>query len=192
MDLFLTVAAQRLAVPLDLLSIFFGRNFSMLSQSRNFWRQCVLSLFSRASANSRRQVKRQRQTARVAVAEVLEGRALLSISGFAGPTGVTYTAQDPAALVTTTTSNTTATPSGSVRATWSQLADIYTASGGGSAGFIEVRITAGGVVGDSLGLRNSVTSVHSSTAGSGGGATTLTNISTTVTAARRDSAMVER
>ena len=155
----------------------------MLSQSRNFWRQCVLSLFSRASANSRRQVKRQRQTARVAVAEVLEGRALLSISGFAGPTGVTYTAQDPAALVTTTTSNTTATPSGSVRATWSQLADIYTASGGGSAGFIEVRITAGGVVGDSLGLRNSVTSVHSSTAGSGGGATTLTNISTTVTAA---------
>ena len=51
----------------------------MLSQSRNFWRQCVRSLFSRASKNRLRTVKRQRRESGAVVAEVLEGRALLTV-----------------------------------------------------------------------------------------------------------------
>ena len=155
----------------------------MLTQSRNFWRRCVQSLFTRASAGAVRKVKRQRRPSRAAAVEVLEGRALLSLTGFNSTVAGVYTALDPAGLVTPTTSDTrTATTSGSVRATVTAIADIYKTSGGGTAGRVAVTITAGGASGDSLGIASTVTSTHSSTAGSGGGATSLAGYNTTVTA----------
>ena len=114
---------------------------------------------------------------------MLEGRALLALTGFNSTVAGVYTAQNPAGLVTPTTSDTrTATTSGSVRATVTAISDIYKTAGGGTPGTVAVTITAGGASGDTLGIASTVTSTHSSTAGSGGGATSLAGYNTTVTA----------
>ncbi len=52
----------------------------MLTQSRNFWHNCVQSLFTRASTASVRKGKRRTVDYRLAAAEVLESRALLSVT----------------------------------------------------------------------------------------------------------------
>jgi hypothetical protein len=79
---FLAVAACR---PVDLADrrcwpSFLRGNFSMLCQSRKFWRLCVQSLLTRRSVALGRQGKRQPVDERWSAAEVLECKALLTVT----------------------------------------------------------------------------------------------------------------
>ena len=130
---------------------------SMLTQTRNFWRQYVRSLFSRSSVTSLRTVKRQRRLTRLGSAQVLEARALLA--AFTGLGGTT----------TATTGATAVTIASGFTMTVANQNDVYKATPApAQPGIFTMSVTAGGQAGDLVTLPTGVLGATAYTVQAGG------------------------